>query len=123
MTKNHQLNENKVHVHLVAHVKKSVTHPCPIFSILVYFLLGSPTLTIVLNRSKISSSLIFFLRPLSLGVLGSPPPVPPPGPTLALLRFLSRVPLVVRGGGDVGTDTIASSSIGFVYCDNKTEHN
>jgi hypothetical protein len=30
---------------------------------------------------------------------------------------------VVRGGGDVANDTIASSSIGFVYCDKKTEHN
>lgn len=36
------------------------SYPCPIFSILVYFLLGSPTDTMLLSRSRISSSLIFF---------------------------------------------------------------
>ena len=45
--------------------------PCPIFSILVYFLLGSPTETIVFNRSSISSSHIFFFFGLSLAFLGA----------------------------------------------------
>ena len=35
------------------------TYPCPIFSILVYFLLGSPTDTMVRSFSRISSSVIF----------------------------------------------------------------
>ena len=36
------------------------SYPCPIFSILVYFRLGSPTETIVRSFSRISSSVIFF---------------------------------------------------------------
>lgn len=38
----------------------SLTHPWPILSCLVYFLLGSPTETMLLSFSKISSSDIFF---------------------------------------------------------------
>lgn len=37
-------------------------YPCPILSSFVYFLLGSPTDTILLSFSKISSSVIFFFR-------------------------------------------------------------
>lgn len=44
------------------------TYPCPIFSSFVYFLLGSPTETIVLSFSSISSSVIFLFR---LSVFGS----------------------------------------------------
>ncbi|KAE9535037.1 hypothetical protein AGLY_008329 [Aphis glycines] len=38
---------------------EALTNPCPIFSILVYFLFGSPTVTIVLSCSNISLSATF----------------------------------------------------------------
>ena len=42
-------------------------YPCPIFYILVYLRLGSPTLTINRNFSRISSSDIFFFRTFGVG--------------------------------------------------------
>lgn len=61
------------------------TYPCPIFSIFVYFLFGSPMVTIVRNFSRISSSVI--LRFLGLSFL-----------------FVAIAPFV-----------FSSISIGFVY--------
>ena len=126
-------------------ILKNLSNPCPIFSIFVYFLLGSPTLTMVLKRSRISSSDIFFFRALSLLLRGSPATVcattaaPPATGVVAhggggwLFRFLSNVPLVLTetkgpvplGGVTTvgwGTDIFSegggggiSSSIGLVY--------
>ena len=44
---------------LIKSSKTTETYPWPIFSNLVYFFLGSPTLTIVRNNDKTSSSLSF----------------------------------------------------------------
>lgn len=104
---------------------RQVTHPWPIFSILVYFLFGSPMLTIVFSRSSISSSDIFFLLCVVLlavvGAVDVTDVVTDDGTgettgTVVFL-FLSRtgengtVPLAILGNVS-GT----SSSTGFVYC-------
>lgn len=53
-------------IFIVFVIYKSIcTYPCPIFSIFVYFLFGSPSDTMVLNFSIISSSVIFFFFGLS----------------------------------------------------------
>jgi len=88
------------------------TYPCPIFSIFVYFLLGSPIETIVLSLSRISSSDIFFLRCLlSLATRGSTGVVF----TFVLFGlwflFLSKLASPFIG------DEVFVSSIGFVYID------
>lgn len=103
-----------------------VSYPWPIFSILAYFLFGSPTLTIVRNFSKISSSLSFFLRAVELLVLVF---VVVDVLVLVVLwfLFLSRTVVAV---GDIAVPLVAlidtiggvevrftvTSSTGLVYC-------
>uniref|UniRef100_A0A336LUL9 CSON004779 protein n=1 Tax=Culicoides sonorensis TaxID=179676 RepID=A0A336LUL9_CULSO len=78
--------------------------PCPIFSIFVYFLVGSPTLTIVLSFSRISSSDIFFFL------------TPPPGRVVSFaVGMLGDVTVtgdfVLSGRLAIGGGTVSSSFV------------
>lgn len=90
--------------------------PWPIFSILAYFLVGSPTLTIVLSFSKISSSVIFFfLAELRVWFVGGS--VWPVGDVTIVLMFavavLLFVVVVVAGGVKIAVEFLFLSNVGL----------
>lgn len=94
------ISQNVDHHELKSTLLLFSTHPCPILSILVYFLLGSPIDTIVRSFSSISSSVIFFF----LGRLSCLPAV-----VVAEARGVP--PGVV--GWNLGLSS--AGSMGFVY--------